>query len=210
LPVVIGGPAARICGPAVGSPASSSREFEREIAPVAEVPDGGDAGGQREPGTGPHRRENLLVVRVRQAGDRIGARVEHQMDVRVDEPGQQRRRAQVDHLGTGGRLFAGPDGDDPPGLDQHGRTLDRLGVDTVEESRSARMASMGNIGSGMRGGVGQKPGYGWPARAWTGCAPRDRNAGELDVLTPRETTLALGTRTDRRATATGQPVTRRR
>jgi len=51
------------------------------------VTDGGDAARQRRPRRVLHGRHDLAVLAAGQVADRIGARVEGQVDVGVDESG---------------------------------------------------------------------------------------------------------------------------
>jgi hypothetical protein len=52
---------------------------------VAEIADGGDATAQRDPAGVRHRRHDLVVPAAVQVADRVGARVEGQVDMGVDQ-----------------------------------------------------------------------------------------------------------------------------
>ena len=88
---MIGGPAATI----VGRPGPAA-QAERQIATITQITDRRDAAAQRRlAGTG-HRPKNFAVPAVSQVANGVGAGVKGQMDMRVDQPGQQRRTGQID------------------------------------------------------------------------------------------------------------------
>ena len=89
-------------------------EFERQVVAVAQVADRRDARGEVLAGGGPHPVDQPWPL---QRGHQVGARVEGQVDVAVDQAGQHRDVAQVGRGGGGGGV--GGDGGDPPVLDDH-------------------------------------------------------------------------------------------
>ena len=136
---------------------------ERQVVPVAQVPDRGDAAGERRlPGPG-HRLHRLLVGPGRQCGDRVRAGVEGQVDVGVDQPGQQRRPAQVDDVRAVRRGRPGADGDDGAAVDHDQRVRDQGGAGAVEQPRGPQGGQPPAFGNGRcRHAPTLAPG--WPRR----------------------------------------------
>ena len=127
---VIGGPAATI----VGSAGAGLAQAEGEVVAVAEVAHRGDARAQLGGGGLRHRLQHGVVVARGEGGDRVEPRVEREVHVGVDQPGQERGLAEVDQLGVG-RRGSGADLGDPPVLDEHERV--DVGGDAVEEAGGA-------------------------------------------------------------------------
>ena len=121
------------------------RDRGREVRAVAEVPHGRDAGAQRPAGGDDHRVERLIVGPGGQRTDRIGARVEDQMHVDVDEPGEQRHTRQVDDGDAVGRRDRPVlDGDDARPVEHDGRVreeavtgLSERGIGAQEEQTTS-------------------------------------------------------------------------
>jgi hypothetical protein len=110
-------------------------QLQGEVAAIAEIAQRGDAGPQLgERGAG-HRREQLGVVLCDEGADRVRARVEREVDVRVDEPGQQRGGGQLHQLGVRGNGGARPGGHvgDPAVGHEHERVPNQSGA--VEQRR---------------------------------------------------------------------------
>ena len=112
-----------------------SAQPERQVVPVAQVPDRGDAAAQRRLPGPDHRLRGLFVVPAGQRANRVRAGVEGQVDVGVDQPGQQRRPAQVDDVRAVRRGHPGVDGDDGAAVDHHQRVRDQGGAGAVEQPR---------------------------------------------------------------------------
>ncbi len=116
-----------------GGQAGLAAQAQGQVAAVAEVADGGDPaaqGGLARPG---HGLDDLAVGPAGQVRDRLGAGVEGQVDVRVDQPGQQGGPGQVDHLGVRRDRAAGFDAADDAALDHQHRVADQRGVHAVEQ-----------------------------------------------------------------------------
>jgi hypothetical protein len=79
---------------------------QRHVTPVAQVADGGDAGGQRARRGVPGAAQQLVVVHRHDPGDGVGARVEDQVDMPVDQTGQERHITEVHDPGIGRRHTA--------------------------------------------------------------------------------------------------------
>ena len=121
---------------------------ERQVVPVAQVPDRGDAAAQgRLPGPD-HRRYRLLVGAGRECADRVRAGVEGQVDVGVDQSRQQRRPAQVDDVRAVRRGRPGADGDDGAAVDHHQRVRDQGGAGAVEQPRGPQGGQPPALGYG--------------------------------------------------------------
>ena len=75
---------------------------EGQVAAVAQIPHGGHPATSGPPGGGSHRREHFGVVAVGEVTHRIVGRVEGQMDVAVDQAGQECRTVEIDHGGAVG------------------------------------------------------------------------------------------------------------
>ncbi|MDT7647387.1 MAG: hypothetical protein QOC75_4387 [Pseudonocardiales bacterium] len=110
-------------------------------AVVAQVADGGDAGPEGRAGALRHSGEQLLGAGSLEGPDRIGAGVEREVDVAVDQSRQQRRAGEVVPAGVGGGvpfdLGPPPDGHDPPVPHQHRRVGQALAGRAVQQPVSA-------------------------------------------------------------------------
>jgi hypothetical protein len=116
----------------------------------AEVADQGDAVLQLAAGVG-HRGQGPLGLGPGDVGGQVGAAAGHQVDVGVDQPGQQggsgeveRRRAPGGLGEAGGRAGVG----DPATLDEHGGVGDRPGTGAVEQLRGAQHDGGWGLGAG--------------------------------------------------------------
>ena len=78
-------------------------QAQGEVVAVAEVAHRGDARAQLGGGGLRHRLQHGVVVAGGERGDRVEARVEREVHVGVDQPGQERGLAEVEQLGVGGR-----------------------------------------------------------------------------------------------------------
>jgi len=129
-----------ISGPMPGSAANASRKAIAKKRPVAEIPNRGDTGREGGRGVRTHPLQQCVVGSGLHVRDRCSAGVETEMDMGVDQPGQQGRLAEVDDLGTPRRIkVAGLDRGDAAILDEHQRSLDqRVGPAVEQPSRSKR------------------------------------------------------------------------
>jgi len=109
-------------------------QAEGQVVAVAQVPDGGDAAAQRRPRGSDHRFRRLVIAALGQTADWVGAGVEGQVGVAVDQAGQQRGAAQVGDVRVVGSGYPGADRDDGAAVDQDQRIGDQGVAGPVERS----------------------------------------------------------------------------
>jgi hypothetical protein len=78
--------------------------------------------------------------------DRVGAGVEGQVDVGVDQAGQQRGAAQVGDVGVLGGGYPGADRDDDAAVDQDQRVADQGGAAPVEQGGGTECGKPASFG----------------------------------------------------------------
>ncbi len=104
-----------------------------QVVAVTEVADRGDPGHQAGTGGQPHPFQDR-VVGIGDVTYRVVAGIEGQVDVRVDETGQQGRLAKVHHVNARRHRRPGLHRDDAAVVDQHDRSFDQSGTDTIEQA----------------------------------------------------------------------------
>jgi len=109
-------------------------QAEGQVVAVAQVPDGGDAAAQRRPRGSDHRFRRLVIAALGQTADWVGAGVEGQVGVAVDQAGQQRGAAQVGDVRVVGSGYPGAHRDDGAAVDQDQRIGDQGVAGPVERS----------------------------------------------------------------------------
>ena len=116
----------------------------------AEVADQGDALGELAAGVG-HGGQGPLGLAPGHVGGQVGTAAGHQVDVGVDQPGEQGRPGEVEGRelpGALGEAGGRPGVGDAAALDQQGGVGDRLGTGAVEQPRGAQHDGVGGLGAG--------------------------------------------------------------
>jgi hypothetical protein len=115
-------------------------------AAAAAVAGGGDAAAQRGLRVvdgADEQRVGVLALEALDVLARRGAAAQGQVQVGVDQPGQQGPLATVNQLGAGGRLPVAHrrlDGRDPPSLERHGDVPARRGAGAVDQATDQQCA----------------------------------------------------------------------
>jgi hypothetical protein len=133
------------------------------------VADGGEAGVERLAGVGEGAKgllRRIFADLLDQSGHPAGIRFE--MDVAVDQAGEDETGGKVDQCGSGGRRSeAVLHGDDPAALDDDGRGSPRRPAGTVEQpagmddghragGNGGRLGRLGRCDGGSGGGCGEE------------------------------------------------------
>ncbi|GAB3875509.1 hypothetical protein GCM10029964_019870 [Kibdelosporangium lantanae] len=108
---------------------------QREIATVTQVADGGHTRAHGRPARLGHGRDDVGVRPCGERGDRIGASVEREVDVRVDQTRQQCRARQVHDVGVLGHGRRAVDRRDGAPVEDHRRVRQERVARAVEEPR---------------------------------------------------------------------------